>query len=150
MTDMIEKIVLEAIPHRPPFLFVDCVKELSGERIIAERKIRSEEFYFKGHYPQFPIMPGVLLCESVFQTAGIFLAEKLKSDPSLRTKIPVLVRVAETKFKRMVYPEDTISLEANFIESLKGFYFFKGSVRKNEQLVLTTEFSLSLVDSIKK
>ncbi len=147
MTDMTEKLVLEAIPHRPPFLFVDCVKELSNEKIITERKIRSEEFYFKGHYPQFP---SVLLCEAVFQTAGIFLAEKLKADPSLRSKIPVLVRVAETKFKRMVYPEDTISIEANFVESLKGFHFFKGLVRKEEQLVLTTEFSLGLVDSIKK
>jgi len=48
----------------------------------------------------------------------------------------------------MVYPEDTITIEANFIEALKGFYFFKGSVRKNEQLVLTIEFSLSLIDGI--
>jgi len=70
---MTERLVLDAIPHRPPFLFVDSVKEISENGIIAERKIRSDEFYFQGHYPQFPIMPGVLLCESVFQAAGIFM-----------------------------------------------------------------------------
>lgn len=66
--------ILKAIPHRPPFLFVDKVIELTDTKIRAIKAINPEEPFFKGHYPGNPIMPGVLICESIFQTGAILLS----------------------------------------------------------------------------
>ena len=140
-----EAIVLDSIPHRPPFLFVDRIIELSDEKIIAERKLQAEEFFFKGHYPQMPLMPGVLMCESIFQTAGVFMSQKLLKDTDISGKVPVLTRVESAKFKRMAFPGDTLHLEAIFTQKIKDFYFFKGTARKEGQTLVSIEFVLGLV-----
>ena len=140
-----EEIVLNSIPHRPPFLFVDRVIELSDGRIIAERKLQPEEFFFRGHYPQMPLMPGVLMCEAIFQTAGVFMSQKLLKGTDLSGKVPVLTRVESAKFKRMAFPDDTLLLEATFTQKIKDFYFFKGSAKKDGQTLVSIEFVLGLV-----
>ncbi|MBI4382880.1 MAG: beta-hydroxyacyl-ACP dehydratase [Nitrospinae bacterium] len=66
--------VLKYLPHRPPFLLVDRILERDGNRIRARKTVHAEEFWFEGHYPGKPIMPGVLICESVFQTGAILMA----------------------------------------------------------------------------
>ena len=68
------------IPHRKPFLFIDEIVEISENGAVARLTVSPELPFFEGHYPGNPIMPGVLLCESVFQTGAIYLAEKLGSD----------------------------------------------------------------------
>lgn len=140
--------VLKAIPHRPPFLFVDAISSLTEDFIVTRRTLRPEEFYFEGHYPRMPIMPGVLLCEAVFQTAGILLSEKYLNEASMpANKVPVLARIKEAKFKRMAFPGDKVEFEAKFLETLKGFYFFKGLARKEGNVpLMSVEFALGLVD----
>lgn len=140
-----EAIVLSSIPHRPPFLFVDRVIELSDDKIVAERKLKSEEFFFKGHYPQMPLMPGVLMCEAIFQTAGVFMSQKLLKNTDISDKVPVLTRVESAKFKRMAFPGDTLLLEATFTQKMKDFYFFKGAAKKDDQTLVSIEFVLGLV-----
>ncbi len=140
-----EAIVLNSIPHRPPFLFVDRVIELSDDKIIAERKLKADEFFFKGHYPQMALMPGVLMCEAIFQTAGVFMSQKLLKGTDISGKVPVLTRVESAKFKRMAFPGDTLLLEAVFTQKIKDFYFFKGTARKDGQILVTIEFVLGLV-----
>ena len=141
------KDVLEAIPHRPPFLFVNKILHLDDSEIVCELHIKEDAFFFEGHYPDKPIMPGVLMCEAVFQTAGIFLSKMLQSKfPEMGAKVPVLTRLREAKFKRMAFPGDTLRLEAKFQQMLKNFFFFKGRAIKGEQTLVTLEFVLGMVD----
>ena len=140
-----EEIVLNSIPHRPPFLFVDRVIELSDDKITAERKLQKEEFFFRGHYPQMPLMPGVLMCEAIFQTAGVFMRQKLLKETDISGKVPVLTRLESAKFKRMAFPGDLLFLEAVFTQKIKDFYFFKGSAKKDTQTLVSVEFVLGLV-----
>lgn len=141
----IDPNVLNAIPHREPFLFVDRIIELTDEGIVTERVLRKEEFFFKGHYPQMPIMPGVLMCEAIFQTAGIFMSKKLLKEGEVEGKVPVLTRIESAKFKRMAFPGDTLQLESQFVQRLKDFYFFKGCAKKEGQLLVSIEFILGMV-----
>ena len=71
--------ILNAIPHRPPFLFVDEIVEQTDDHIVTRKRIDPEEPFFKGHYPDYPIMPGVLICECVFQAGAILMSTKYPS-----------------------------------------------------------------------
>ena len=118
----VDSNVLNAIPHRKPFLFVDRIIELDDEKIIAERVLNKEEFFFAGHYQQMPIMPGVLMCEAIFQTAGVFMSKKLLNAAEVEANVPVLTRIESAKFKKMAFPADPLQLEAQFVQKLKDFY----------------------------
>lgn len=139
--------VLSAIPHRPPFLFVDRVLSSTETSVVAERTLKVDEFFFKGHYPQIPLMPGVLICEAIFQTAGIFMSQKLLKEGDIKGRVPVLTRIELAKFKRMAFPGDALTLEATFVQKLKDFYFFKGNAKKDGDVLVTIEFILGMVEA---
>ena len=135
-----------AIPHRPPFLFLDEITELRGDFIKANRLIRADEPHFIGHYPGNPIMPGVLLCEATFQAAAVYLFHKIEAENHDKpTGTPVLSRITDAKFKRMVKPGDRIEIEVSFKETLANFHFLQGVVRKDGKIALTLSFALALV-----
>lgn len=139
--------VLRSIPHRTPFLFVDDIVERDDEHIICRREFRPDEAFYAGHYPGNPITPGVLLCESVFQAGAIYLVKRMEAaggDASART--PVLSRIQDARFKRMVKPGDVVEIEAKFKEEIRGFYFMRGSVKLGGKAALTIDFVLALVD----
>ncbi|MGE9294938.1 MAG: 3-hydroxyacyl-ACP dehydratase FabZ [Puniceicoccales bacterium] len=140
--------VLRAIPHRPPFLFVDEIVELEESRALCRRTLRADEAFFEGHYPGNPITPGVLLCEAVFQTGAILLVHRM-GEGSASGKTPVLSRIQDARFKRMVKPGDTVEIEAIFKEEMRGFQFLRGSVKIDGKAALTIEFTLALVDGDK-
>ncbi len=111
------------------------------------RTIRADEPQFEGHYPGNPIMPGVLLCESVFQAGAIYLSTQMEAEGKDLSKVtPVLSRIGEAKFKQMVKPGDEITIEAEFKEKLSKFYFMKGKVLKQGKPVLTLECALAMVE----
>ena len=138
--------ILATIPHRPPFLFIDEIKEVRTDGAVCTRTFRADEPFYSGHYPGNPITPGVLLCESVFQTAAIYLTKKLQAEGvTSADKTPVLCRIEEAKFKGMVKPGDTVTIDVKHVETLQQFHFLTGSVRLDGKVVLSIRFALALV-----
>ncbi|MAK45998.1 MAG: beta-hydroxyacyl-ACP dehydratase [Opitutae bacterium] len=134
------------IPHRPPFLFVDRIIEINSDNATCELKVREDFDIFRGHYPNNPIFPGVLSCEAVFQTGAIFLSEKLGEDAlSSNSATPVLSRIRDARFKRMIKPGDLIEIRVFLIEQIGKFYNLRGEVRSGEKIVTTVSFALALV-----
>jgi 3-hydroxyacyl-[acyl-carrier-protein] dehydratase len=135
--------VLKAIPHRPPFLFVDKIVELTESKIKATREISPDEDFFRGHYPGNPIMPGVLICESIFQTGAILLSRIIGYEGG---GTPVLTRVTNARFKNMVKPGATLEMEAEIVEKVSNAFFMKGSAKSDGKTAVTVEFAVSLVE----
>ncbi|MDH3328578.1 MAG: beta-hydroxyacyl-ACP dehydratase [Desulfobulbaceae bacterium] len=144
-----ENFITDRIPHRPPFLWLDKVLELSPESIVAEKKIPPDLDIFKGHYPDYPLMPGVLLCEAVFQAGALLIGEMQGKDAgnvngNTHLGMPVLTRITGAKFKREVRPGDTIEIRAALQEKVGPAWFMKGSVRVHDKVAVQVEFACAL------
>jgi len=138
--------IYRAIPHRPPFLFVDEIVSERPDGLVARRTFREEDFFYAGHYPGNPITPGVILCEAAFQAAAVFLVRKLQATgQNAEGLTPVLSRISEAKFKRMVKPGDVIEIEVTEKETVQKFHFLRGVLRKDGKPVLALEFALALL-----
>jgi 3-hydroxyacyl-[acyl-carrier-protein] dehydratase len=139
-----------AIPHRPPFLWVDSIISFDAETIVTEKYIAPDLDFFKGHYPGHPIMPGVLLCEAVFQTGALFMARILQeSGQTLSSggKTPVLTRIKGAKFKREVKPGDTIRMHVALDENIGNVWFFKGRVLVDNRTAVKVDFGCAITDA---
>ena len=134
------------IPHRPPFLFIDNILEITDSGAKASLTVREDFSFFEGHYPGNPVMPGVLLCESVFQTGAIFLADFLKNQTLTDDKVtPVLSRIRDARFKRMVLPGDQIEISVSIKDQMGQFYNLTGEIKNKNKTALTISFALALV-----
>lgn len=110
--------IMRILPHRYPFLLVDRVVELEpGRRIVALKAVTANEPQFTGHFPQRPIMPGVLMVEALAQACGIAIVTL----PEYRGKLGLFAGIDECRFKRVVQPGDTLRLEAT-VERLRGVF----------------------------
>ena len=140
--------IYQTIPHRPPFLFIDEILELHPDGATCSRTIRADEPQFEGHYPGNPIMPGVLLCEACFQTGAIYLAKQIEAQGrSLQDVTPVLSRINNARFKQMVKPGDTVTIEVKMKEQVSKFYFLTAKVLKAGKPALTIEFALTMLEA---
>ncbi len=111
------KEVRELLPHRYPFLLVDKVIELEpGKKIVAVKNVSINEPFFQGHFPEYPIMPGVLIVEALAQAAGIAVAVLEEN----KGKLGVLAGIDGMKFKNQVMPGDVLTLEAEILMSRLG------------------------------
>ncbi len=136
---------LQYIPHRPPFLFIDRVLEESDDTIKTEKKIDPKQPFFEGHYPGRPIMPGVLIFESIFQAGAIMMGKRIAS----KGKIPVLTRVNNIKLKHAVYPGDTMQIEVKLKDLVSTAAYMTGKATVNGKTAVTLEFSAMLVEETK-
>jgi len=135
--------ITSRMPHRPPFLWLDRILEISGETIRAEKAIPADLDVFLGHYPDYPLMPGVLLCEAVFQAGALLVGEMVKDNGAM-TGVPVLTRILGARFKREVRPGNTIEIRAALKEKLGPAWFLKGSIRVRGKIAVQVEFSCAL------
>jgi 3-hydroxyacyl-[acyl-carrier-protein] dehydratase len=139
------------IPHRPPFLWVDRIVEIKKDSITAEKYIAPDLALFKGHYPGYPLMPGVLIFEAVFQAGAVLMADILArgiqdDSASLSNAIPVLTRIYNAKFKRQIQPGDTIHIHVAVNEIMGPAWFLKGKVLVNKKVALKVEFGCTFTD----
>jgi 3-hydroxyacyl-[acyl-carrier-protein] dehydratase len=143
---MTEDSVLEGIPHRDPFLFIDKILEIDETKIIAQKEIKDSEAFFKGHYPNNPIMPGVLLCECIFQAGALWISKQKLQKEKIGDKVPVVSRVNNVKFKRAVLPNAILTIESSYVQQLSEAYYMKGNIKLNGKLAVSLEFTCSLID----
>ena len=136
--------VLRAIPHRPPFLFVDEVLELRDDGATTRLNVQEGFDFFEGHYPENPIMPGVILCEAVFQSAAVFLAHKFSEEFENAKLTPVLGRIINARFREMVKPGDVLTIEVGVQEKVGHFFMCKGVVLNGSKRSLNIEYTLAL------
>lgn len=137
--------VTELIPHRPPFLFIDEIMENSVDSLTAKREWRADEDFYQGHYPDSPITPGVLLCESVFQAGAAYMSLKARAAGEIAGEgIPLLAKISDVRFRNPVFPGDTTMITVQKKEEMGGFTMMAGAVKKADGTrVLTVNFSVA-------
>jgi len=108
--------IMEIIPHRPPFLLIDKVVEMEeGKKVVAIKNVTMNEPFFVGHFPQEPVMPGVLIVEALAQAGAVALL----SMEDYKGKIAYFGAIDNVKFRRKVVPGDTLRLEVEFVKLKK-------------------------------
>ena len=146
---MPEKKITDYIPHREPFLFVDAINELQEKSIETTFVVKENSDFFKGHYPNNPITPGVIICESVFQSAAILISSIINFQNEKLAGTPVLTRITSAKFKGMVKSGEKLIAQTNIEDRLQNTWYLKGKVLKNDKSVLNIEFAVSLIEETK-
>lgn len=126
------------IPHRPPFLWIDEVVERTPQRLRARKYLDPALDVFAGHYPQFPVFPGVLLCEAAFQAGAILIASLT---PLRQGQVPVVTRLNNVKFRRMVRPGETLDVEVELTDRVSGAFFLNGKVSVSGEVAVRLEFA---------
>ena len=132
--------ILNAIPHRGPMLLVDEIVEQGEDTILCRKTFRDDEFFFQGHYPGQPIVPGVILCEAAMQAGAILLSKFVQEGSG----VPVATRLNDVKFKQMVRPGDTIEMAVKLNERVSGAFFLQAKVTCNEKLAVRFEFACTM------
>ncbi len=127
------------LPHREPMLLVDEV-ELRDGKAHGKIFIRGDEYFLQGHFPGNPIVPGVIQCEMLAQSACVLLSSEARGNTT-----PVFTSLDKVKFRGMVKPGDTLETECELTGQRRYFYFAKGVGRVNGKVVVTAEFSFALL-----
>ena len=132
--------ILAAIPHRPPFLLVDEIVERDERHIVCRKTFGEDEYFYAGHYPDFPITPGVLLCEAAMQAGAVLLAPLVAGDENDSDSVPVATRMNDVRFKRMVRPGETITMEVELNERAGKAFYLSAKVTVDGQVAVRLQF----------
>ncbi len=162
---MTREEILAAIPHRDPFLMVDEIIERGDRRIVGVKTFSGQEWFFAGHYPGFPLVPGVLLCEAAMQCGAILLSPLLSGEgPGVKHvsplplgegqgvrafgtgRIPVATRINDVRFKRMVRPGEKIVMEVELTERLADAFFLKAKVTVDGEIAVRFDFACTAAE----
>ena len=140
--------IMKSIPHRYPFLLIDKITDIKlGESVTGIKSVTFNEPYFSGHFPNFPIMPGVLILEAMAQTAACLVAY---GDTSLsKDNLVFFTGIEKAKFRKPVTPGCILNLKINVVTNKRSLYKFNGKAFIDDALVASSEFSAMLVDQEK-
>lgn len=132
-----------AIPHREPFLFVDRIVERGAGRLVTEWEVKADAPFFRGHYPGKPLVPGVLLCECAFQSGAILCASDARDAVGERA-VPVLTKIGDARFRRMVGPGETLRCEVALDERVGPARYMTAKLTCDGESVLRVQFVVAV------
>ena len=135
--------IRDILPHRYPMLLVDRIEELEAERIVGIKNVTANEPFFAGHFPDFPVMPGVLIIEAMAQVAGVLV---LSTIPDRATKLVLLASVDEAKFRKPVRPGDQLRIEMNLLKRKSSIAKMSGTASVNGSVVAEATMMCKLAD----
>ena len=137
--------IMEMIPHRYPILLVDRVLEIeAGERAVSLKNVTINEPHFLGHFPNYPVMPGVLIVEAMAQTSAIVCVESLGADAE--GKVVYFMTIDDARFRKPVVPGDSMYIEVTKIRSRSNVWKFKGVAKVDDQICAEATFSAMITD----
>ncbi|MFN3827563.1 MAG: 3-hydroxyacyl-ACP dehydratase FabZ [Micavibrio sp.] len=138
--------IMAMIPHRYPILLVDRILEfVPGESAVGLKNVTMNEPHFQGHFPQFPVMPGVLIVEAMAQTAAIMVVQTLGKEAE--GKLVYFMGIESAKFRKPVTPGDSLHIHVTKIQNRKAVWKFRGEARVGDTLHAEAEFSAMIMDN---
>ncbi|MEO8052356.1 MAG: 3-hydroxyacyl-ACP dehydratase FabZ [Acidobacteriota bacterium] len=135
--------IREILPHRYPFLLVDRIEELEAERVVGIKNVTVNEPFFTGHFPDYPVMPGVLIIEAMAQVAGVLV---LSGIPDRKSKLVLLAGVDGAKFRKPVRPGDQLRMEMKILRSRASMAKVSGVATVDGAVVAEAEMLCVLAD----
>ena len=134
---------IEAIlPHRAPFLMIDHVELVDGDRIVARKTVAADEPFFQGHFPGHPIMPGVLIVEAMAQAGAVLAARQTSFDPA--RQVMYFMAIDKAKFRKPVLPGDILKLEVVPLRWGTAVWKMRAHARVGDALVAEAEFLVGI------
>ncbi len=130
--------IMKILPHREPMLLLDEVENKDGNA-VGHYTVRGDEFFLKGHFPNNPIVPGVILCEILAQSACVLMQDAMGEG-----KLPVYTGLNNVKFRSPVRPGDTVETRCHIKRAKHPFYFAEGTVTVDGRLCASAEFSFAI------
>jgi beta-hydroxyacyl-ACP dehydratase FabZ len=135
--------IREILPHRYPMLLVDRIEELETDRIVGIKNVTVNEPFFNGHFPDYPVMPGVLIVEAMAQVAGVLVLSQI---PDRKSKLVLLAGVDGAKFRKPVRPGDQLRIEMKLSKRKATMAKMSGTASVNGALVAEAEMLCVLAD----
>ena len=136
--------IQKILPHRYPFLLIDGIEEMERwKRIVGIKNVTINEHFFQGHFPGKPIMPGVLIIESMAQTGGLLLLQEVQDREK---KLLYFVAIDNARFRRPVVPGDRLRLEMNVLAWRSGFCKLKGRATVDGEMAAEASLMCKMVD----
>jgi beta-hydroxyacyl-ACP dehydratase FabZ len=139
--------IRSVLPHRYPFLLVDRIVEMEADRVVGIKNVTLNEPFFTGHFPEFPVMPGVLIVEAMAQAAGVLV---LRSIPDRANKLVLLAAIENARFRRPVVPGDQLRMEMTIVKRKASVAKIAGRATVDGQVVAEVEVMCKLADKEEK
>ncbi len=138
---MTQEEIKKIIPHRDPFLLIDTIEEMDeGKKVVATKHMKEDEFWFKGHFPDYPVVPGVLMLEMMAQAGAVSMLVL----PENKGKLGFFGGVKEAKFRRQVVPGDTLRIEVEIIKVKGPVGVGKGVCTVNGEKAVSAEITFAI------
>lgn len=133
----------QLIPHRPPMRLLDEILSQTEDTIVCKKTFTASEFFVQGHFPNHPIVPGIIQCECCLQAGAILLSPLTDDDPN---SVPVATRMDSVKFKRMVRPGDSVEIHVKLNEQVSNAFFLTGKVLLGGKVAARLNFACSVAN----